>query len=295
LIGYDASGTVVAIGSGVSRLVVGDEVYTRIPSVYRGTVAEYAISTEAATAKKPASLTHTEAASIPLATLTALQSLRRADAALQPGGLAGKAVLIPAALSGTGSAAIQLALTVFSAARVVATVSGAKLARARELLDKGDNRLQLIDYRGSDVVAAVGRGTVDFFFDTQGLALKYLPLVRQPGGMIRSISTVPPGSVLAQITTAGDKFLRWIGWVFDLADWFYRWWIGRKGVAYAYDLMQPSREDLEDLARWVDEGKFQPIVGSTARLSDVQAVRDGCMQVFQGRGGGVGKFVIEIE
>jgi NADPH:quinone reductase-like Zn-dependent oxidoreductase len=290
-IGYDASGTVVAVGSAVKSFDVGDEVYSRVPSVYRGTVAEYAVSIESATALKPPLLTHTEAASIPLAALTSLQSMRRADAAL-PGGLAGKTVLVPAALSGTGSAAVQLALAVFGAARVVATVSTAKLARAAELLGT-DARLQLVDYTAGDVIAAVGRGTVDFFFDTQGLTVAYLPLVKPGSGVIRTISMLPSGSAMAQMTT-GDQFPTWLRYTLDLADWFYRWWVGRRGVAYAYDLMTPSGRDLEDLSRWVQEGKFRPIVGRTAKLSDVKSVREACGQVFDGKGG-IGKFVIEID
>ncbi|SRR6266536_4661009 len=104
-IGYDLAGTVVAVGSSVSHFQPGDEVYSRAPGAYRGSVAEYALSTQPTTALKPPALSFAEAASIPLAAQTALQALDKADKALD-GGLKEKTVFVPAGLSGTGSFAV---------------------------------------------------------------------------------------------------------------------------------------------------------------------------------------------
>jgi hypothetical protein len=57
--------------------------------------------------------------------------------------------------------------------------------------------------------------------------------------------------------------------------------------------MHPDAEDLNKLATWVAEGKITPVVGRTAKLSDIDGVRKGCQEVFDGKGG-VGKFVIEV-
>ena len=69
--GLDLSGTVAAVGSGVTRFAPGDEVY----GIGTGTFAEYAVAREAKLATKPATLTHAQAATVPVSATTALQSV----------------------------------------------------------------------------------------------------------------------------------------------------------------------------------------------------------------------------
>lgn len=90
-IGYDCAGTVANVGSQVTRFKVGDEVYVRLPECHRGSWSEFARSTEEFVALKPKDLSMEDAASIPLASMTALQSLRGYE-----GDLEGKTVFIPA-------------------------------------------------------------------------------------------------------------------------------------------------------------------------------------------------------
>jgi NADPH:quinone reductase-like Zn-dependent oxidoreductase len=73
ILGWDASGVVEAVGSGVTKFKKGDEVYTRTNR--DGTYAEYAILNETEAALKPKSVDHVSAAAIPLAALTAWQAL----------------------------------------------------------------------------------------------------------------------------------------------------------------------------------------------------------------------------
>jgi NADPH:quinone reductase-like Zn-dependent oxidoreductase len=73
ILGWDASGVVEAVGSGVTKFKKGDEVYTRTNR--DGTYAEYAILNETEAALKPKSVDHVSAAGIPLAALTAWQAL----------------------------------------------------------------------------------------------------------------------------------------------------------------------------------------------------------------------------
>ncbi|KAJ5945873.1 hypothetical protein N7454_002712 [Penicillium verhagenii] len=106
-IGYDAAGVVAETGSGVTRCKVGDAVYVRLPEINRGSCSEYATCSEEQLGLKPPSLSFEEAASMPLAAMTALQALRKY------GDLTGKTVFVPAGLSGTGLFACQLAKHVF--------------------------------------------------------------------------------------------------------------------------------------------------------------------------------------
>jgi len=287
-IGYDAAGTVAAIGPSVTTLQVGDEIYSRIPSDYKGSAAEYALSQEYAVAKKPASLSFTQAASIPLAGLTALQAMRIADSQLE-GGLEGKTVFVPAGLSGTGSIAVQLAKNVFGAGKVITTLSTGKIAKAKELL-ADDGTLQIVDYTKEDVVKAVGRGQVDYMFDTMGQTLKVLPILKS-GGVIVSIGTVPSGDQMAKGMPGMPYIFRVM---LNLVDWYYRWQAGRSGVKYSYMFMSPDAKGLNDFATWIQQGKIKPVVGRTAKFSDIDAVRKGCQEVYDGKGG-IGKFVIEID
>jgi NADPH:quinone reductase-like Zn-dependent oxidoreductase len=131
--GYDMAGVVAAVGTGVTAFEVGDEVYARLGDNYRGSIAEYALALDGLTVKKPKSLSFSQAASIPLASQTALQALDRGELGL-PGGLKGKTVFIPAGLSGTGSFAVQLAKNCFGAGKVITTLSTGKISKIKELL-----------------------------------------------------------------------------------------------------------------------------------------------------------------
>ena len=77
---YDVSGVVVEKGQEVSDFEIGDLVYSRVPQEQMGTLAEFVAVTSSAVSKKPGNISFEEAAGIPLAGLTALQSLRMCHA-----------------------------------------------------------------------------------------------------------------------------------------------------------------------------------------------------------------------
>jgi NADPH:quinone reductase-like Zn-dependent oxidoreductase len=293
--GYDVCGTIHSVHPTVSTFKPGDKVYSRVPEPYRGTIAEYCLSLSHTTALAPPSLTPSEAASIPLVALTAYQSLLRGSGQL-PGGLQGKTVFVPAGMSGTGSMAVQLAKNVFGAKRVITTVSTGKMGRVKELLGEG---IEAVDYTKENVMEKIGKGTVDFMFDTMAGSLSYGGLVKSEG-VIVSVSMIPGG------TATRERMERWMGdrkgeikvsglvtRVLDFADWVLRTWAQWKGRRYSYLMMEPSGEDLEKLAGWIEEGKVRPIVGSEVKLEDVEGVRRGCRQIYDAKGG-IGKFVIVV-
>jgi NADPH:quinone reductase-like Zn-dependent oxidoreductase len=203
------------------------------------------------------------------------------------GGLKDKTVFIPGALSGTGSFGVQLARNVFGA-RVVSTLSTGKMGKVRELLGEGAPA-QIVDYSKEDVLRALGKGSVDFMFDTVGQTLASLPLMKK-GASIVSISTVPSGRLMREMQPDVPLFLKLI---LDVVNWFFETWSRWNGVKYSYLHLHGNREDLEKLAKWVDEGKVRPVVGMRVKMEDVEGVRRGCQQIFEGKGG-VGKFVIDI-
>lgn len=115
--GWDVSGVVEAVGLDATEFSVGDEVYgyVRKDEVQHGTYAELVAAPVRTLAHKPASLDWRQAAGVPLAGLTALQSLARI------GVTRGDTVLVHAASGGVGAFAVQIAVT--QGARVIGTAS----------------------------------------------------------------------------------------------------------------------------------------------------------------------------
>lgn len=275
------------MGSAADSLKVGDQVFTRVPNHLSGTMAEYCLSTASATALKPDSMSFVDAASIPLVGLTVLQVIRRAEAEL--GGLKGKTVYVPGGLSGTGNVAVQLLKNVFGVKKVITTLSTGKMERAKELFKGGEGEVVYLDYTKENVNAAIGTGNVDFMFDTMAGAIDSLPLIRS-GGVIVTISKTPSGDELKRKFASSP-------WLFvtllNLVDRVNKWRASRYGVSYSYLWMDPDAKGLNDLGRWVGEGKFKPLVGRTAKLEDLEAVKSGYEEVYKAKGG-VGKFVVKI-
>ncbi|KIV95833.1 hypothetical protein PV10_03439 [Exophiala mesophila] len=290
-IGYDCAGVVTEVGSAVTRVHVGDEVYTRLPEVGRGSWSEYAKCAEYYVALKPKSLSFGDAASLPLAAVTALQAFRK-----YKGSLEGKTVFIPAGLSGTGASACQLAKNVFLAGKVITTVSTAKVGRVPELLGKGVVD-QVIDYTKEDVMKVIPPGSVDFLFDTTGEAMRFLSLMTPSTSFIASIATTPSGNTLQQSSILRRPNNPQIPWfarmLLNVTDTIRRARASRWHVEYEYFFLQPNGVDLDTVTNAVEERKLVPVVGSRASLHDIDKVREACGVVYMGKGG-IGKTVIEV-
>ncbi|MFI5978942.1 NADP-dependent oxidoreductase [Streptomyces sp. NPDC051452] len=116
--GWDVSGVVVQPGASVTEFAVGDEVigYVREDFLSRGTFAEYVAAPVRTLARKPRNLPFEEAAGLPLAGLTAFQTLTKVMKVKE-----GETVLVHAAAGGVGSIAVQLAAHL--GARVIGTAS----------------------------------------------------------------------------------------------------------------------------------------------------------------------------
>jgi NADPH:quinone reductase-like Zn-dependent oxidoreductase len=181
--GWDVSGVVEETGAGVSGLKPGDEVYSRPELSRNGAYADYLVVREAELARRPKSVDHVHAAAIPLAALTAWQSLFDA-ASLQPG----QTVLIHAAAGGVGHFAVQLAR--WKGARIVGTASPHNHAFLREL--GADETIDYTTTRFEEAVRDVDVVLDTIGGDTQERSWKVL----KKGGMLVSILS-PPSPKLA--------------------------------------------------------------------------------------------------
>jgi NADPH:quinone reductase-like Zn-dependent oxidoreductase len=142
--GMDGSGTVDAVGPGVSGLSAGDEVFGSVGKGHlgEGTLAELVTMSAGTIARKPSTIDHATAAAIPTAGVTALNM---ADA-LALG--EGQTVVAVGATGGVGSYFVQLAAR--RGARVVAVASGQNADYARRL-----GAADVVDYASGDIAEAV--------------------------------------------------------------------------------------------------------------------------------------------
>ncbi|MGW1606809.1 zinc-binding alcohol dehydrogenase family protein, partial [Streptomyces eurythermus] len=140
VLGWDAAGTVVAVGAEVEQFGVGDEVYYAGALDRAGADSEYHTVDERIVALKPTTLSFTEAAALPLTSLTAWEGLFE-HLGLENGGLnQDGALLITAAAGGVGSITAQLAraltsLTVIGTASRPETVEFATRMGVRHIID----------------------------------------------------------------------------------------------------------------------------------------------------------------
>ncbi|MQY28475.1 NADP-dependent oxidoreductase [Nocardia aurantia] len=138
-LGLDVAGTVVETGSAVTGFAPGDEVFALVLS-RRGAYAEYVTVPAASLAAVPAGLDLRQAAALPVAALTAWQSLAELRA--------GQRVLIHAAAGGVGHLAVQIAK--LRGAYVIGTARSGNHEFLREL-----GADELIDYSTTDFTTAV--------------------------------------------------------------------------------------------------------------------------------------------
>ncbi len=190
-LGWDVSGVVVATGIGVTVLRPGDEVFgmPRQP-LPAGTYAEYVTSPARHLMRKPAGLSHVEAAALPLVALTAWQALVD-TAGLRPG----QRVLIHAAAGGVGHVAVQIAKA--RGAHVIGTARAAKHAFVRGL-----GADEVIDYTQADF--ATEAADVDVVIDTIGgdYGPRSLRTLRE-GGIVVSLASPAEDGLVAQASELG--------------------------------------------------------------------------------------------
>ncbi|MFD9882235.1 NADP-dependent oxidoreductase [Streptomyces alboflavus] len=237
ILGYDVSGTVEAVGPGVTLFAPGDEVFgmPRFPE-QAGGYAEYVVAPARRFARKPAAIDHVEAAALPLAALTAWQGLIE-TAELR----AGQRVLIHAAAGGVGHLAVQIAKA--QGAYVIGTARADKHDFLRSL-----GADELIDYTTTDFAEAVR--DVDVVLDGVGGAYgdRSLPVLRRGGHLV----TLPDPGGLPDAERARAA-----------------------GVHTGWTIVEPDRHGMLEIARLVAEGRLRAEVAATfplARAAEAHAV-----------------------
>jgi len=249
-IGYDVAGVVEAVGASVTAFKPGDEVYSRVDHHRLGTLADYCVTSAASVALKPASLSFDEAASMPLVTLTALQSLEVGHLS------AGQSLLILGGTGGVGTAAIQLA-RILGASPITVT-AGSEFNRCLTL-----GATKVIDYKNEKFSDSVK--DQDLVFDTTGEANSSFSCLKSGGTTV---------SIIAAITVAGleragiDAPLTTKAMLTAAAAPVQANALVHN-VSYQFVWMRPSGQQLTQIAQWVEEGKLKPVIDTVYPLEQV--------------------------
>jgi NADPH2:quinone reductase len=255
ILGWDAAGTVAAVGTAVTGFQVDDKVnaYCRKPIVQWGTYAEYVAMASSAVAPMPANLTFAQAAAIPLTALTSWQALFDAGQLK-----AGQSVLIHAGAGGTGGMAIQLAK--HAGATVFTTASAGNHEYVRSL-----GADHVIDYQRESFVEAIKNGS------REGVDLAYVTI---GGDVLRnSYRVVKPGGALVTIVEAPDV---------EEAR--------RLGIRASFVFVEPNGTQLREITRLIEAGRVRP--PAIAEMNLEEAAR---AQELSQAGHVRGKLVLKID
>ncbi|MCL4152215.1 UNVERIFIED_CONTAM: hypothetical protein GTU68_028441 [Idotea baltica] len=240
---YDVSGVVVEIGDEVSHLEVGDLVYARVPQEQMGTIAEYVAVNSIAVSKKPGNISFEEAASLPLAGLTALQSLEHV------GIKENDKVLIHAGSGGVGSFAIQYAKA--KGAYVYTTTSTSNVRWVKEL-----GADEVIDYKTEDYKSIVK--DADIVFDTLGnnYTLEAFQVIKQGASIVSVVGPLDEESAKAfgifdyKLPEDLDRLIK------------------EKEAAYKFIFMHPNGAHLREIKSLIEDEKIKPIIDKVYAFSD---------------------------
>jgi len=272
--GYDASGIVVEVGTAVKKFKVGDEVFYAGNVQKPGTYAPLHVVDSRIVGHKPKSLSHAEAAGMPLVCLTAWESLiDRLRIPQDKSQNRGKTILIIAAAGGVGSVAIQIAKRLLGLT-VIATASRSETVDFVKKLGSD----YAINYKNplAEELEKIGIKEVDYVFHCHELTTDY---VKQIGQVIK------PGGAVVGIT-AGEEY--------DLRVFF------TKSVLFLLELMftrptygvelERQGEILETVSKLFDEKVLVHTVTEIKPFT-VENVRKAHIKLENGAG--IGKIVLD--
>jgi len=256
--GADIAGRVESVGRGVKQFRPGDEVFgASFGEKGLGGFAEYACALEDSLARKPANLSFEDAASVPVAAITALQGLRDKGRIQR-----GQKVLVDGASGGVGTFAIQI--TKSFGADITAVCSPRNLHRA---LSIGADHV--IDYTQEDFTQSglrydliLGANAHHSIFDYRRALSRGGILVMVGGALVRILQAVLLGPFLS--------------------------WIGSKKIRFF--IAKTNAKDLVVLKDLLEAGKIVPVIDRRYPLGEVaEALR------YLEQGHAQGKIVITID
>jgi NADPH:quinone reductase-like Zn-dependent oxidoreductase len=233
--GVDLSGTVDALGEGVSALQVGDRVVGFLPFVVDGASADYVVAAADSLAPAPTSIPLADAAALPVVGLTAWQALfEHADLR------SGQRILVNGASGAVGGYAVQLAKAV--GAHVIAT---GRARGAEHLLALGAD--EIVDHTTTEVSSAV----------------------TEPVDVLLNLAPITPEQFKALAALVGDG-----GVVVNTTVWMPAPSDEARGVRGIDLYVRSDAQQLSELVARVDRGELVVDVAERVALSDLASVHE---------------------
>lgn len=275
VIGYDAAGIVVEVGDHASLFSVGDEVYYAGAINRSGSNSDFQLVDERIVAKKPQRLTFSEAAALPLTTLTAYEALTdRLQLTFDAKSNLDKTMLIIGAAGGVGSIATQLAnkagLTVIGTASRPETVEWAKTHGAHHTINHHE------DFRAQ--LEQLGYHYVDYIFCLNATDQHFDAMVDviAPQGKICSIVETDQKLNLSALQQKSATFV----WEFMFT----------RSLFQTADMIR-QHEILTQVATWFEEEKLETTVTQTLIGLNAANLKEAHRLVESGKT--IGKVVVE--
>lgn len=237
-LGVDLAGTVEAVGGNVTAFKPGDEVF----GAARGAFAEFVCAPAGRLVSKPANVSFTHAAAVPIAGLSALQGLR------DTGGIRpGQKVLINGAAGGVGTFAVQIARALGAEVTGVCSTRNVELVRSL-------GAAHVVDYTREDFTRSGTR--FDLILDAIG---------NHPPAALRRALTPTGTAALVGGSNAG----RWLGPTADMIK-------ASASSTFSRQKLRPvmarlNQPDLVVLAKMLQAGKVTPVIDRTYPLRDAPA------------------------
>lgn len=276
ILGWDAAGTVVGIGSEVTLFQVGDSVYYAGDLTRQGCNSEFQVVDERIVGRKPRSLSPADAAALPLTTITAWECLfdrMMVEMPPQPG--SSKTILIIGGAGGVGSIAIQLAAKV-AGLQVIATASRPESAAwcrefgAHEVVNHHQNLVSQVQ--------ALGHEFVDYILilnNTDQHAPAAMQLIAPQGAICSIVENTRPLDI-APLKNKSARFC----WEMMFTRSMYK----------TGDMIQ-QHYLLNEVATLVDQGVLKTTVNQTLRPINAANIRQAHVQLEVGHT--IGKIVLE--
>ncbi len=243
LLGRDLAGTVVKIGSSVSRFKIGDEVYSSSGNHKVGTFAEFIAISENEIAFKPKNISMEEAASIPLVGLTSWQALVETANIKK-----GQKVFIQAGSGGVGTFAIQLAKHL--GAYVATTTS----ERNKDLVKSLGADL-IIDYETEDFETILKEYDLVLHSNKDSKILQKSLRVLKPGGNLISL-VGPPTPEFANVLG-----LSWpLKMVVSLLSLSARKKAKELFISFKFLFMRAEGNQLGEITKLIESGIIKPVI-----------------------------------
>jgi len=256
--GRDVAGQVEAVGKNVTQFKAGDEVF----GACNGAFAEYACARESAFVTKPSNVSFEQAASVPVAGLTALQGFRD-KAQLQPG----QKVLINGAAGGVGTFAVQIAKTFGAEVTGVCSTSNVEMVRSIG----ADN---VIDYTRKDFTSNGKQYDVIFDLVANHSFAEHRRALTPKGIYIGAGMIGLDGSIISLLKRLVPELIKWR-------------FVSQKSVSL---LAKLNQKDLNALGALIAEGRVTPVIDRVYTLSEVP---DAVLYLEEGHARG--KVIIDVD